>query len=87
MEAEGIELEHTGQIAKNCTKPKVYEIVKRKSGMPDDTEIPVFRKCPNWKGVCITILKNDFTCQYMGCSRTKTDIEKRRKALEKYKNL
>lgn len=87
MEAEGLELEHTGQIAKNCTKPKVYEIVKRKGGMPDDTNIPLFRKCPNWKGVCITILKNDFTCQYMGCGRTKTDLEKRRKALEKYKNL
>lgn len=87
MEHEGIELEHTGAIARNCTKPKVYEIVKRKSGMPDDTAIPVFRKCPNWKGVCITILKNDFTCQYMGCGRTKTDMEKRMRALEKYKNL
>lgn len=55
--------------------------------MPDETQIPLFRKCPNWKGVCITILKNDFTCTYMGCGRTKTDLEKRKKALEKYRNL
>ena len=87
MEREGIELEHTGQIAKNCTKPKVYEIVKRKSGMPDDTNIPLFRKCPNWKGVCITILKNDYTCQYMGVGRTQKDLKRRKELLEKYKNL
>lgn len=87
MEKEGIELEHTGEIAKNCTKPKVYEIVKRKSGMPEETEIPLFRKCPNWKGVCITVLKNDFTCQYMGVGRTQKDLQRRKELLEKYKGL
>jgi predicted phosphoadenosine phosphosulfate sulfurtransferase len=87
MEKEGVILEHTGKIAKNCTKPGVYEIVKMKSEIPDDTSIPLFRKCPNWKGVCITILKNDYTCTYMGCSRTVEDMKKRRKALEKYKNI
>lgn len=87
MEKEGIELEHTGEIAKNCTKPKVYEIVKRKSGMPEETEIPLFRKCPNWKGVCITVLKNDFTCQYMGVGRTQKDLERRKQILDKYRGL
>ena len=88
MEKEGIELEHTGEIAKNCTKPnKIYEIVKRKSGMPEETEIPIFRKCPNWKGICITVLKNDFTCQYMGVGRTPKQLERRAELLEKYKGL
>ena len=87
MEGEGIELEKTGVDDPRCTKPGFYEIVKIKSGMPDETKVPMFRKVPSWKGVCITILKNDFTGQYMGISRTKADLEKRRKTLEKYRNL
>ena len=87
MEEEGIELEKTGVDDPRCTKPGFYEIVKIKSGMPDETKVPMFRKVPSWKGVCITILKNDFTGQYMGVSRTKADLERRRKTMEKYRNL
>lgn len=87
MESEGIELEKTGEISKLCTKPKIYEIVKIKSGIPDDTNISDFRHCPSWKAICITILKNDFTLQYMGCSRSKRDLELRKNALEKYRSL
>lgn len=85
MEDEGIVLEKTGKISKLCTKPGVYEIVKIKSGFPEETKVPMFRKCPNWKGVCITILKNDFTLQYMGCSRTKQDMDRRKQTMEKYR--
>jgi predicted phosphoadenosine phosphosulfate sulfurtransferase len=87
MESEGIELEHTGVDDPKCTKPGYYEIVKIKSGIPDDTKVKDFRHCPSWKAICITILKNDFTMTYMGVSRSKKDMERRRKALEKYKNL
>jgi predicted phosphoadenosine phosphosulfate sulfurtransferase len=87
MEKEGIELEKTGEHDKRNTKPGFYEIVKIKSGIPDETAIPMFRKCPSWKGVCITILKNDFTCQYMGIGRSKKTIEQRNAMLAKYKNL
>lgn len=87
MEKEGIVLEKTGQLDKRCTKPDIYEIVKIKNGFPDETSIPMFRKCPSWKGVCITILKNDFTGQYMGVGRTKKMLEARKRTLEKYKSL
>lgn len=87
MEKEGIELEHTGIDDKRCTKPGFYEIVKIKGDFPEETSVPMFRKCPNWKGVCITIMKNDFTLQYMGCQRTKTDMAKRNRAMKLYKNL
>lgn len=87
MEQEGIILEKTGKISNLCTKDDIYEIVKIKSGIPDDTNAGDFRHCPNWKAICITILKNDFTLQYMGVSKSKRDLEKRRSALEKYKNL
>lgn len=82
---EGIELENTHIIAKNCTKPDVYEIVKIKSGMPDDTSAHnLFRICPSWKGVCITIMKNDFSCLYMGCQRTKDQNKLRDSALQRF---
>lgn len=85
MKEEGIELENTHEISKICTKPKVYEIVKIKSGFPEETSIQNFRRCPSWKAVCITIMKNDFTLTYMGCSRTRDQNITKQKALEKYR--
>ncbi|GHV45329.1 phosphoadenosine phosphosulfate sulfurtransferase [Synergistales bacterium] len=87
MEDEGIVLEKTGKISKLCTKDNIYEIVKIKSGFPDETTISDFRHCPSWKAVCITIMKNDFALQYMGCSRTKRDMAKRKSAIERYRDL
>lgn len=87
MEGEGIVLENTKAISKLCTKPNIYEIVKIKSGFPDDTAIPDFRHCPSWKAVCITIMKNDWSLQYMGCSRTKDLNITRQRALDRYARL
>jgi predicted phosphoadenosine phosphosulfate sulfurtransferase len=85
---EGIELENTHEIAKNCTKPDVYEIVKIKSGMPDETQAHnLFRICPSWKGVCITIMKNDFSCLWMGAGRTADQNIIKQRALLKYQGL
>lgn len=84
MEDEGIVLEKTGEVSKLCTKPKHYEIVKIKSGFPEETNIQNFRRCPSWKAVCITIMKNDFGLTYMGCSRTKDDNLKKKNALKRY---
>lgn len=87
MEREGAVLEHTGEVASNCTKPKYYEIVKLKNGFVEESEISMFRKVPSWKGVCVTILKNDFTMQYMGVSRSKKMLAKRKEAIRKYEDI
>lgn len=88
MLQEGIELENTHEIAKNCTKPDVYEIVRIKSGFPDETKVHnLFRICPSWKGVCVTIMKNDFGCLYMGCQRTTDQNILRQRALERYNKI
>lgn len=87
MIAAGIEIENTKKISKLCTKPGVYEIVKIKSGFPDEVNIGDFRHCPSWKAVCITIMKNDFTCQYMSVSRSADKNLLKLKQLEKYANL
>lgn len=87
MRAEGLEIENTQKISKLCKKPKIYEIVKIKSGFPDETvgnySTP-FRHCPSWKAVCVTIMKNDFALQYMGCSRTKDQNIVKQRALDRY---
>lgn len=88
MIEEGIEIENTKEISKLCTKPDVYEIIKIKSGFPDETKVHTnFRICPSWKSVCITIMKNDWSLTYMGCSRTKDQNLLKRNALNKYKGV
>jgi predicted phosphoadenosine phosphosulfate sulfurtransferase len=87
MEKEGIVLEKTGEISKLCTKPDIYQIVKIKSGIPDDTKITNFRRCPNWKAVCITIMKNDFALTYLSCARTKDQNICKLKGMDKYKEV
>lgn len=54
---------------------------------PDDCKTKSFQKFPSYKRMCVCILKNDYYCQYMGFSKTKEAIEKRKSAIEKYKNL
>lgn len=88
MQEEGIVVENTHVRCKKCTKPNIYEIVKIKSGFPDETKVHAnFRICPSWKSVCITIMKNDWTCTYMGASRTKDQNLKKRNALALAKKL
>lgn len=88
MQEEGILIENTHVRCKKCTKPNIYEIVKIKSGFPDETKVHAnFRICPSWKSVCITIMKNDWTCTYMGASRTKDQNLKKRNALALAKKL
>lgn len=54
---------------------------------PDELETKSFRFLPSYKRMCVCIMKNDYYCSYMGFSKTKEAIEKRKKALDKYKNL
>lgn len=53
----------------------------------DDINSKDFTLIPTWKRLCITILKNDHIGKYMGFSQTKKESAKRKKALEKYKDL
>jgi len=66
-----------------------YKTPKRPVRMEyiDDIVSKDFTLIPTWKRLCITILKNDHVGKYMGFSQTKKESAKRKKALEKYKNL
>ena len=53
----------------------------------DDTSVTDFKSIPTYKRMCICIMKNDWFCKYMGFAPTTKEIERRKAALEKYKNL
>lgn len=53
----------------------------------DDIDISDFKAIPTYKRMCICILKNDHLCKYMGFSQTKTEMKKRKEAIEKYANI
>lgn len=55
---------------------------------PDDLpEVCNFQAIPSYKRMCVCILKNDHLCKYMGFTMTKKEVERRRAAIEKYKDL
>lgn len=86
----GIELENTHKISNLCTKDDIYEIVKLKGEWPDEINIEnstPFRHCPNWKAVCITIMKNDWSLTYMSCSRTKDKNLLKKAGLTRYQKI
>lgn len=88
MMEEGIEFENTKEISKLCTKPDVYEIIKLKGDMPDQTNVHHnFRICPSWKAVCMTILKNDWGLTYMSVSRPTEKRKLKDAGLDKYAKL
>lgn len=53
----------------------------------DDVDSQDFRLIPTWKRLCVTILKNDHVGKYMGFSLTKNEMDRRKAAIEKYRNL
>lgn len=54
---------------------------------PDELNVSNFAEVPSYKRMCVCIMKNDITCKYMGFAATKEEAERRRAAIEKYKNL
>ncbi len=86
LEAEGVKLTRTGKTSKACKVHTDKEVIYIDDWF-DDTNVKDFKKAPTYKRACISILKNDFYCQYCGFSRTKAENEKRKKALEKYRSL
>jgi predicted phosphoadenosine phosphosulfate sulfurtransferase len=53
----------------------------------DEIDIAEFKEIPTYKRMCISIMKNDHVCKYMGFSQTKDEIARRKNIMEKYKSL
>lgn len=53
----------------------------------DEINIADAKLIPTYKRMCITIMKNDHLCKYMGFSLTKNEMARRKNIMEKYKAL
>lgn len=88
------EIERDGRAkVERLGKPKDKRIRKREAEIvrfaeyPDDLDITDFSAVPTYKRMCITILKNDYSCKFMGFGQTKYELERRKAALAKYADL
>ena len=87
LKAAGAPCEYLGQPTRNVNYTGEMEQV-RFTDYPDDLpEITDFKSVPSYKRACICILKNDYACKYMGFGLTKLDMQRRKAALDKYRNL
>lgn len=66
-----------------------YKTIKKPVTMDylDDIDIAEFTEIPTYKRMCICIMKNDHLCKYMGFSLTKNEMQLRKQAENKYKNI
>jgi predicted phosphoadenosine phosphosulfate sulfurtransferase len=53
----------------------------------DDINIKEFKLIPSYKRMCISIMKNDHQCKYLGFLPTKNELDKRQETIKKYKEL
>lgn len=87
------ELKHTNVKFKilgeptNNRKYKNKHVVVRFDEYPDDVSIKQFRLVPSYKRMCITILKNDTHCTYMGFSQTKDELQLKEEMCKKWHEL
>ncbi len=70
---------------KNNRRYKSEYHVIRFHNYPDSINIKYFRLVPSYKRMCITILKNDTSCYYMGFSQTKDELQNQKEAINLWK--
>jgi len=70
----------TGTNYKTDKKPVRMEYI-------DDIDSADFQLIPTYKRMCICIMKNDHLCKYMGFALTKSENERRKAIMDKYKAL
>lgn len=78
--------ERLGAPQNNRNYKQKYEVI-RFIDYPDDAPNKNFRLIPSYKRMCITILKNDTSCQYMGFGQTKDELQKKKEAMKKWSSL
>lgn len=89
LSVELIEKLKSMDIPINVKESTNYKTIKKPVTMDylDDINITEFTEIPTYKRMCICIMKNDHLCKYMGFSLTKNEVQLRKNAETKYKNI
>lgn len=86
LQDAGVRLERLGKPLGKRKYSGEFEMV-RFYEYPDEVNLKEFKMVPSYKRMCITILKNDTSCKYMGFSQTKDELQKQRRAVEEWENI
>ncbi|EQC82309.1 hypothetical protein LLT7_08460 [Lactococcus cremoris subsp. cremoris TIFN7] len=86
LKTSGLDFECLGAPTNKRKYKQSYELIRFKN-YPDDVPIKNFTLVPSYKRMCITILKNDTSCQYMGFGQTKDELQKKQEAMEKWETF
>ncbi|WP_242391763.1 DUF3440 domain-containing protein [Enterococcus faecalis] len=81
-----LSFEILGEPTSKRTYKQKYVLVRFKE-YPDEVTIQNFRLVPSYKRMCITILKNDTSCNYMGYSQTKNELQLKEEMCRKWHQL
>lgn len=81
LQAAGVRAEYLGPPTGRRVYRRPHEVVRFPSYPDDLPGIPGFSSLPTYKRMCMTILRNDYTCRTMGFGPTKAEREKRRAAV------
>lgn len=87
IEASGYEFENLGKPPGKLYENRDDIVLVRFKEYPDDIDSSNFVNLPSYKRMCITILKNDYSCKYMGYGMTTYEKQLRHDAMRKYKEL
>lgn len=87
IEASGYKFEVLGTPPGKFYENRDDVVLVKFEDYPDDIESSYFVNLPSYKRMCITILKNDYSCKYMGYGMTNYEKQLRHDAMQKYKDL
>lgn len=81
LQHTGVQAEYLGPPTGRRVYSRPHEVV-RFPEYPDDLPgVPAFSSLPTYKRMCLTILRNDYTCRTMGFGPTKLEREKQEAAM------
>jgi predicted phosphoadenosine phosphosulfate sulfurtransferase len=85
---KGIQLHPFAQVTESfSTRGSGDKRVVRFSGIPDTITGDTKTDMLSWRRMCMAIIKNDITCRTLSFSITKSQMEKRKSIIEKYKSI
>jgi predicted phosphoadenosine phosphosulfate sulfurtransferase len=87
LDASGYEFEILGKPPGIIYEGRDDIVLVRFQEYPDNIDSKHFVNLPSYKRMCITILKNDYSCKYMGYGMTTYEKQLRHDAMQKYKDI
>jgi len=80
LKKTGLQFEDLGEPQNKRKYKNEYRVIRFLT-YPDEVNIKNFRLIPSYKRMCITILKNDTSCRYMGFGQTKDELQRQKEAM------